>query len=455
MLGNLLLRLMDAPLDELVSRILTDDYAENLFLAGTISRKLSLRAIVEACLRAQTGEVLARPIGSVNVQSPWEKLFLNPRQLFQLPTPDDQTITTQVTIGPRAGKPLTIETPIMVSAMSYGGSLSLPAKIALARGATLAGTATNTGESALSHEERDPAKLLIGQYNRGEWMNTPDQLRRLDAIEVQLGQGAFGGAVYSKQTAEQIGDHLRATWHLKRGQDTAVKARLTDVNTPEDVINLLNRLKRQYDVPVGIKIAATHFLEEELEVIVSSSADYIVIDGAEGGTAVAPPTLEDDLGLPTLFAISRASKFLEDVGAKDRFSLIAAGGLTTPGHFLKCLALGADAVYISSIALIALIQTQMAKALTDEPPVQLVLYGGKLADQFEVDEGARTLSNFLNSCTKEMILAAQATGKTSLSEFSREDLVSTDSELARVLEIGYAAEPGRKVRTREEEFLTV
>ncbi len=114
---------------------------------------------------------------------------------------------------------------------------------------------------------------------------------------------------------------------------------------------------------------------------------------------------------------------------RDQFSLIATGGLTTPGHFLKCLALGADAVYISSIALIALIQTQMAKSLTDEPPVQLVIYGGKLADKFEVDEGARTLSNFLNSCTKEMLLAAQATAKTSLSDFSREDLVSTDREL--------------------------
>lgn len=454
MIGNLLLRLLDEPLDQIISRMLTDDYSENLFLAGTITQKLSLRAMVEASLRAQTGEILSRPMGSINVQSPWEKLFLNPRQLFQLPTPDEQTISSEMTIGPRAKKPLTISTPIMVSAMSYGGSLSLPAKIALARGASLAGTATNTGESALSHEERDAAKLLVGQYNRGEWMNTPDQLRRLDAIEVQLGQGAFGGAVYSKQYSYQIGDHLRSTWHLERDQDTAVKARLSGVNTPEDVISLLNALKAEYDVPIGIKIAATHFLEEELEVIIRSDADYIVIDGAEGGTAVAPPTLEDDLGLPTLYALSRASHFLEEEGVRDRFSLIATGGLTTPGHFLKCLALGADAVYISSIALIALIQAQMGKAITDEPPVQLVIYGGKLADKFEVDEGARTLSNFLNSCTKEMLLAAQATGKTSLTEFSREDLVSTNSELSRVLGIGYAGEPGRKAR-RVEEFLTV
>jgi glutamate synthase domain-containing protein 2 len=454
LIGNLLLRLLDAPLDEIISRMMTDDYSENLFLAGTIVQKLSLRAMVEASLRAQTGEILSRPLGSFNVQSPWEKLFLNPRQLFQLPTPDDQTISSQVTIGPRAKKPLTISTPIMISAMSYGGSLSLPAKIALARGASLAGTATNTGESALSNEERDAAHKLVGQYNRGEWMNTPDQLKRLDAIEVQLGQGAFGGAVYSKQYSYQIGDHLRSTWHLKRDQDTAIKARLPGVNTPEEVIRLLNSLKGEYDVPIGIKIAATHFLEEELEVIIRSDADYIVIDGAEGGTAVAPPTLEDDLGLPTLYALSRASQFLEQAGVRDQFSLIATGGLTTPGHFLKCLALGADAVYISSIALIALIQTQMAKSLTDEPPVQLVIYGGKLADKFEVDEGARTLSNFLNSCTKEMLLAAQATAKTSLSDFSREDLVSTDRELSEVLGIGYAGEPGMK-KTRVKEFLTI
>lgn len=455
MIGNLLLRLLDPSLDEIISRMISDDYSENLFLAATISQKLSLRAIVEASLRAQTGEVLARPMGSPNVQSPWEKLFLSPKQLFALPTPDDQTIESEVVIGPTAKKPLSLSTPILVSAMSYGGSLSLPAKVALARGASIAGTATNTGESALSDEERDATHKLIGQYNRGEWMNTPEQLSQLDAIEVQLGQGAFGGAVYSKQYSYQIGDHLRATWGLEEDQDTAIKARLPGVNTPEEVIALLNNLKAEYDVPIGIKIAASHYLEAELEVIIASNADYIVIDGAEGGTAVAPPTLEDDLGLPTLFAIGRAARFLEERGVRDRFTLIATGGLATPGHFLKCLALGADAVYIASIALIALIQTQMAKALTTEPPVQLVLYGGKLADQFEIDEGARTLSNFLYSATKEMLLAAQALGKTSLSDFSREDLVTTDPALAKALQIGYAGERPIDTRERETEFLLV
>jgi glutamate synthase domain-containing protein 2 len=329
----------------------------------------------------------------------------------------------------------------MITGMSYGGSLSLKAKVTLAKGASLVGTSTNTGESALSDEERDAAKYLIGQYNRGEWMNTEEQLSRLDAIEVQLGQGAWGGAVKSITSEEKIDEHLRSTWHIEKGEDGVIKSRLTGVNSPDEIINLLNGLKEKYEVPIGIKIAATHFIEKELDVILKTNVDYIVIDGAEGGTAVSPPTLADDMGLPTLHAIARASKYLESKGIKDKYDLIAAGGLKTPGHFLKALALGANAVYIGSIALVAMLQDQSVNATPSEPTPQLVLYDGKLKEDLDIERGAKTLSNFLNSCVEEMKLALTAMGKTDFTQLNMKDLVTVDKDLADSLGIEYAGYP--------------
>jgi glutamate synthase domain-containing protein 2 len=380
-------------------------------------------------------------MGSPLRLSPWEQLLLNPRQLFQLPTPDETPIETTVTIGPQAEKPLILDIPILITGMSYGGSLNLPMKVALAQGASRAGTATNTGESAVSHEEREAAKYLIGQYNRGGWLNTPEQLEQVDAIEVQLGQGAWGGAVSSSVSESKMDDHLRELWKVDEGGNTGKKSRLPDVNTPQDVINLINTLKNDYSVPVGIKIAATHFMEKELEVIAQSKADFLVIDGQEGGTAAAAPTLEDDMGLPTLFALGRTINWLRQQGIRNRFTVIAAGGFRTPGEMLKALALGADAVYIGSIAVLAALQSQITKALPEHPAHQLALYEGTLKNEFDIEEGSQHLANFLLSCQAEMKMALQAMGKTKVTELGREDLVCLNSELARNLQIGFAGEP--------------
>jgi hypothetical protein len=168
----------------------------------------------ETGMRSETGQPIERPLGSPIVFSKWEKLLLNPVHMFKLPTPDGVQIQTGTTIGPKAKKPLHLEIPIAIAGMSYGGALSLKAKMALARGAGMAGTATGTGEAPLIDEERAEAKFLIGQYNRGGWMNTHEQLKQLDAIEVQLGQGAQAAAPLSMK-AKNIGEDLRKAKKLK------------------------------------------------------------------------------------------------------------------------------------------------------------------------------------------------------------------------------------------------
>lgn len=456
-----LMKLMNPMVDETTIKMMTEEYSDNPLALLTVSEKLSPRALIEAAMRAEAGMELSRPLGSPVMLSPWTKLYLNPKQLFELPSTDYTSVDTATVIGTGAKKPLQLDIPIMITGMSYGGSLSLQMKIALAKGAAAAGTSTNTGESAVTNEERQAAKYLIGQYHRGGWLSGPEQLEQLDAIEIQLGQGAWGGAVDEPIESDTIGKHLRKAWHLEKGQDATIYSRMPGKETTQDIITMVNKMKAQFDVPVGVKIAATDYIEYELAVIAQTQADYIVIDGAEGGTAGSPPTLQDDLGLPTLHGLVRAVDYLTDNGLRDKFSLIVAGGLATPGHFLKAMALGADAVYIGSIALLAAMHTQASKVMPEAPPSQLALYKGKMNDKLDIDSAAHHLTNFLASCTAEMKLAVQAMGKYSFKELTREDLVAVDKDLAEFAGLRYAgshrrsdsrqpaSQPGRKPQSEE------
>lgn len=438
MLSQLLMKMMDPTMDKLLLKMITTNYPENPFVMMSASEKLTIKAVIEAGIRAEIGDELSLPMGSPIVLSPWEKILLSPKQLFQLPTSSLDDIKTETVIGPHAKNPLVLDIPIMITGMSYGGSLSLQMKMALAQGAAKAGTSTNTGESSVTNEERDNAKFLIGQYNRGGLLSSHEQLIELDAIEVQLGQGAYGGAVKTTIKYESMDDHLRKAWNVEDGEDATIHSRMPGINTPEEIISLINDLKEKYDVPIGVKIAGTDFIENELEVIAKTKADFIAIDGSEGGTAAAPPTLAENVGLPTLYTLTRTVDWLEKNNLREKFSLIIAGGLKTPGDFLKALAIGADAVYIGSIAVLAALQSQMTKAFPEESSLQLALFDGKLKDELDIDLAADHLANFLTSCITEMKLAVQATGKNAIKELNRSDLVTVDKDLAEFISIRYA-----------------
>ncbi|SFI97098.1 FMN-binding glutamate synthase family protein [Thermoflavimicrobium dichotomicum] len=446
MLSKLIYRVINAVVDSVVSRVMQDPYTENLYSYITIVQKLSAKAIVEAGMRAETGKPLERPLGSPVVLSRWEQLMFNPVHLYRMPTQDGVEIQTGVTIGPKAKKPLSLEIPILISGMSYGGALGLKAKMALARGASMAGTATNSGEAPLVAEERREAKFFIGQYNRGGWMNDPESLSQLDAIEIQLGQGAQAAAPMGT-SSWQIDESFRKRFKLAEGEDAPIHTRLKGVNRPEEFPPLVRRLRETYGVPVGLKTCATHYLEHEIDWALQGGIDYIVVDGAEAGTHGGPTVLQDDVGLPTLYGLARTIRHLERRGVKKDVSVIAAGGLVTPGHFLKAMALGADAVYIGSIALVAMLQTQLNIASPFEPPVQAVLYHGKFKEDIDIEEAAEHLAKFLKSCVEEMKMVAYALGKTDLNQIDRSDLVCMDRELARVLGVDYAGLP------REEQHL--
>src|SRR5690606_28245532 len=185
-------------------------------------------------------------------------------------------------------------------------------------------------------------------------------------------------------------------------------------------------------VPIGVKLAPGRRLEADLEACVAAGVDVVALDGAQAATKGSPPILQDDFGLPTLHALVRAVRFLETRRVREQVSLIVGGGLYTPGDFLKVLALGADAVYIGTVALFVISHGQVFKALPWEPPTQLVFFGGQHEDALDVDEGAHRLANFLRAAAWEMAVAVRALGKRAVREVSKDDLMALDETTARL-----------------------
>nr|WP_239565136.1 FMN-binding glutamate synthase family protein [Brevibacillus fulvus] len=440
LIENFVRSIVNETVDKAVSRMVKDQYIENIFEMIPVANKVGVTNLMELAMRANMGMPVPRPLGSPLHFSPWQQILFNPVHLFRFPTPENVAIQTAVTIGPNARKPLTISIPIMIAGMSFGGALSKNSKLALAKAATAVGTATNSGEAGLMEEEREEAQLFIGQYNRGGWMNTPDKYKRLDAIEIQLGQGAQGSAP-QRTTSKNIGEDYREVYGLQEGEDAMIHSRLSGVNRKEEFIQLVRKLKDETGVPVGLKIAATHHLEQELQIAIEAEVDFVTLDGAEGGTHGGAPTLQDDVGLPTMFAITRATEFFTRKRVIREISLIATGGLVTPGQMLKAIALGADAVYIGTAAVMALASEQMVKTLPFEAPTSLLVYTGKATDQLNVEEAAKNLVRYLNACVREMELVAITLGKTALSDVSKSDLCTLDPFLAKAtgIELGYVA----------------
>ena len=425
----------------LVRHMLRDPYGENLVELLPTLKKVGAVEMMEVGMRAeQGGKPPSRPWGSQRVFSPWGQLLLSPVYLHRLPTPDGVKVDTSVVIGPAADRPLQLEIPIMIGAMSFGGALSHQAKVALAMGASRMGTATNTGEAYLP-EERQAASHLIIQYHRGGWPNSTQHRRQIlaqaDAIEIQVGQGAQASTPQTTKAAV-MDEEMREVYGLKPGEDAVIHARLAGIDTPDDFIHLVHELKDQYQVPIGLKFGATHHQERELEIALRAGVDFIVVDGAEGGTHGASPTLEDDTGLPTMHALVRTVRYLEQAGRRQRVSVITAGGLRTPGHFLKAMALGADAVYIGTAAAIAMIGAQAGKVLPGEPPTQLVLHHAREKQRLDVDQAAERLTNYLIASMREMEEVTVALGKTALNQLRPSDLVALDPQTAHITGVDLA-----------------
>lgn len=428
----------------LVNRVGKDGkYDENIAELFTSALGRHPRVLLETQLRAERGKAIARPLYSTKKFLHFDDLMFVPAQLFVMPTGENDRIDLTTTIGPRAARPLKLELPVYISGMSFGLSLSDRCKIALAKGASRVGTATNSGEGGLYWGERKHAEKYILQYTRGGWPG-PEQLRQADAIEIQVGQGAQAGSPQSTPYWK-LTDEEREAIGLAREEDALIHSRFPGVESPADFSRLVARIRSEVDgVPVGVKLAAGHRLEEDIRIALAAGVDFVTVDGAQASSHAAQPILLDDFGIPTVVALVRAAKVLEGTGV----SLVVSGGFMTPGEMLKALALGADAVAVGAAPLMAAVNTQWKRIAPFEPPTQLIWHDGKHRDKFDIEEGARGVANWFKAVADELVTGVRCVGKRSAHELDRSDLCALSRDLAEVTGVDLAwsaAEAGPEV----------
>ncbi|HHT48970.1 MAG TPA: FMN-binding glutamate synthase family protein [Firmicutes bacterium] len=424
-------------------RIMTEHYWTNLFETYNLAKMIGLGRLVETELRSAHGQPPARPFGLRDVVSPWKELYFNPVYLHRLPLLDYTKVGTEVVIGPQARYPLKLKIPILNGGMAYGTALSAKTKQALALGATMAGTAANTGNGPFLPAERTAAEKLIVQYSRGSWAKDLETLQAANAIEIQLGQGLWGPApVEIPATRLARNPKLRRLLGVQPGETAKIPPRFLEVETDQELRELVAELREKTGgIPIGIKLGATQWLERELEIILRANPDFVAIDGIEGGTHGNLGSTLDALGLPTLYALVRARQFLEKKRLSGKVSLLVGGGLYSSMDFLKALALGADAVFIGIIALLALVHTQAIKVLPWEPPTTLIYNRGRVKQKFNIDQGAQALANFFKASVQEMQIATLTLGKNHLNTVDKKDLSSVNRELANYLGVKWCGDP--------------
>lgn len=440
----LLLLLCSRPLIEwvakrFVKRLMTERYSQNIWEMVTAISRMSPRLVVENSLRADTGGVIERPFGSPKKTLNMDGLVFSPAQLAVLPSDENISVDTKIVIGPRAKKKLTLDIPLLLGGMGYGIGVTEKLRMAMAKGAAAIGTACNTGEGGFLPEERAAARYMILQYSSAKWAKDPNIYTQVDAIEIHIGQGATAAAA-SRIPPEFMHGKARDILGLQPGETAVIPSRHEGLNGPVDLKNLVDDLRQASGgVPIGVKIIASgRKLEQDLDICIVAGVDFIAIDGGQAGTKGGPPILQDDFGLPTIYALSRAIQHLEYRNVKDQISLLTGGGYFTPSDCLKALALGADAVFLGTAALWAMTHTQVSKTIPFEPPTQLVYYTGEMTEKFDEDEAAYYLRNFLLSFVEEMKIAVLALGKTAIHQVNKDDLTALDQTTSEVTRIPLA-----------------
>lgn len=378
---------------------------------------------------AQTGASTVVSMGSQKkIPFSLDDFNFVPAQIAKIPLNSNQPINTAVTIGPHAKKPLTVSSPIMFSAMSYG-AVTKNVRLILTQVASNLNLAVNTGEELVLPEVELATPNLIVQYSTVRTGLTEEILKSASAVEIRFGQGAYPGW-RSLLPAAKIPDDIRQLRGLAPGQDEHDLASHPDIQNPAELAAKIRYLKGITDgVPVGAKIGCGN-IEADLEILVSCGVDFVSLDGFGAGTGATERFARENLGIPLIVAISRARRYLAKTGNTDKVSLIAGGGLRTSADFAKCLALGADAIYTGTATLIALGCQQYRICHTGNCPRGVTSSKPELSKLLDVAEGVRRLTNFVKVSTAEMANIARIVGKYDLRLMDIEDLVALKRDAA-------------------------
>ncbi len=357
----------------------------------------------------------------------WDDLQFVTAQLARLPQLDETELGTELVIGPNAKKPLTLDIPLFVSDMSFG-ALSEEAKVALARGAQLAGTGIASGEGGMLPEEQAANSRYFYELASGRFGWSLDKVKRVQAFHFKGGQGAKTGTG-GHLPGEKVVGKIAEVRGLEPGTPAISPARFPDWTHEDDYRACAAEVREATGgIPIGFKLSAQH-VERDLDAALRIGVDYVILDGRGGGTGSAPLVFRDNISVPTIPALARARRHLDRSGRGD-VTLIVTGGLRTPADFAKALALGADGVAVSNAALQAIGCLGMRACNTNNCPVGIATQKPHLRARLPVDEGAERLARFFGAAVELMGVLARACGHTHLNQFCVDDLTTFRRDMA-------------------------
>ncbi len=364
----------------------------------------------------------------------WDDIQILTAQLHRPPLLDDDPVGTEVLIGPNAQKPLKLDIPLFVSDMSFG-ALSEPAKVALARGAELAGTGICSGEGGMLPEEQAANSRYFYELASARFGFDWEKLSSVQAFHFKGGQGAKTGTGGHLPGAKVKGK-IAEVRGLEEGQSAISPARFPDWTDTAQIRGFADEVRdRTGGIPIGYKLSAQH-IERDIDAALDVGVDYIILDGRGGGTGAAPIIFRDNISVPTIPALARARRHLDSLDRGD-VTLVITGGLRKPADFVKALALGADAIAVSNAAMQAIGCIAMRACHTNNCPVGIATQKPHLVSRIVVEKSARQLTNFFEASVELMQVMARACGHDHLSKFNADDLTTWKREMTDLSGIAY------------------
>lgn len=426
----------------LVGAVLTRPMSDTLAELYVSTRSTPPLGLLYTSLRAATGHLVIRPMGSAKPAHGFDDLSLVPAQLARRPRLESEAVDLASVLGRRSRKPVRMAMPLYMSGMAYGLAVTRQTRLAMATASGRVGIALNSGQGPFLAEERRLCSAYVLQFGRWGWNRSPEILGQADMIEVQVGQGAMPGNAVVASPAE-VGPEIRRLMGLRPGEAPDIHADLylERPDRPASLLEVVRHLRRQTDgVPIAVKMGAGDRLEEDIDVALEAGVDVVVIDGTEGATGNAPITLSDHFGIPSLAALARATRHLERRGARRDVDLCISGGFREPGDFLKAYAMGADAVGLATVVMFAMAHPQITRTVPFYPPTDLVFYRARPAIALDVDRAAAALVRFFASCREEMEVALRTMGHLSVRDLSGADLCAFDPSVAREANVRYVGD---------------
>lgn len=359
----------------------------------------------------------------------FELIHFLPAQIKRVPLESTDNVNTSVIIGPSAKKPLKLLSPVMISGMSLG-TVSIKVKKIISEVAADLKIAFNSGEGGILEEElANAGNYLIGQFPSVNNEVDIERLTRVAAIEIRFGQGAYPGRE-SYLPAEKLTADISSIKGIKGPESIYSPAHHFDLTSPSKIKEKIKWLKEKTGgVPVGAKIGCGD-IENDVKILAFVGADFIALDGFGGGTGATDLFVRENVGVPIIVSLPRAVKALVKTGLRDRISIIAGGGLRTSADFAKCLALGADAVYIGTAALIAIGCEQFRICHTGFCPAGITTHIPLLENRLDLNDGINKLTSFIKISTREIADFARIVGKNDIKKLNKNDIFSFSKDLS-------------------------